>query len=145
MQRLKTRTWVGVHAVESTVQHHTSVYTRGRQAMVDLGASNNLLEWYKILRWQHLSVKTSVIAPQVWGQQNTTLPWFWTMDVQQDTDVGEWMEDFFRVHWLQAKAQKMRWVEELQCLQVEMELAVRYFKHQERAWKDKLPNDRGTT
>ncbi|KAF8264127.1 hypothetical protein EI94DRAFT_1594473 [Lactarius quietus] len=61
--------------------------------MVDLGASDNLLEWYKILTWQHLSVKTSVIVPQVQGQWNTTLPWFWTMDVQWDTDVGEWMED----------------------------------------------------
>ncbi|KAF8261036.1 hypothetical protein EI94DRAFT_1427548, partial [Lactarius quietus] len=36
-----------------------------------------------------------------------------------------------------AKAQKMRWIEELQCLQVEMELAVRHFKHQERAWLEK--------
>ncbi|KAF8266109.1 hypothetical protein EI94DRAFT_1701995 [Lactarius quietus] len=89
-------------------------------AMVDLGASDNLLEWYKILRRQHMSVKTSVIAPQVRGQQNTRLPWFWSMDVWWDTDVGEWMEDFFRVHWLQAKAQKTQWVEELQCLQVEM-------------------------
>ncbi|KAF8272283.1 hypothetical protein EI94DRAFT_1515114, partial [Lactarius quietus] len=64
---------------------HASVYTHGWQAMVDLGASDNLLEQYKILRWQHLSVKTSVIAPQVRGQWNTTLPWFWTMDVWQDT------------------------------------------------------------
>ncbi|KAF8258336.1 hypothetical protein EI94DRAFT_1622901, partial [Lactarius quietus] len=36
-----------------------------------------------------------------------------------------------------AKAQKMRWIEELQCLQVEMESVVRYFKHQERAWLEK--------
>ena len=30
----------------------------------------------------------------------------------------------YRVHWLRAKAQKTRWIEELQCLQVEMESAV---------------------
>ena len=29
----------------------------------------------------------------------------------------------------------MRWIEELQCLQVEMESAVRYFRHQEQVWK----------
>ncbi|KAF8256694.1 hypothetical protein EI94DRAFT_1640222 [Lactarius quietus] len=92
-QRLKTRAWSEVHAVESTVQHHAQVYTRARQAMVDLSASDNLLEWYKVLKHQHLSVKTSVIAPEVRGHQNTSLPWFWTMDVQRDTDVGEWMED----------------------------------------------------
>jgi hypothetical protein len=43
----------------------------------------------------------------------------------------------YRVHWLRAKAQKMRWVEELQCLQVEMESAVRFFTHQEQCWREK--------
>jgi hypothetical protein len=31
----------------------------------------------------------------------------------------------------------MRWIEELQCLQVEMESAVRFFRHQEQIWKTK--------
>jgi hypothetical protein len=41
------------------------------------------------------------------------------------------------VHWLRAKAQKMWWIEELQCLQVEMESAVRFFQYQEQIWKEK--------
>jgi hypothetical protein len=40
----------------------------------------------------------------------------------------------YRVHWLCAKAQKMQWIEELQCLQVEMESAIRFFEHQEQVW-----------
>ena len=100
MQRLKTCAWAGVHAVESTVQHHARVYTCARQAMVDLGAAMNILDWYKVLRCQDLSVKTTVLAPDVQGQRNKSLPWFWTMDVRQDADVGEWMEDceYFPVH-----------------------------------------------
>jgi hypothetical protein len=43
----------------------------------------------------------------------------------------------YRVHWLRANAQKMRWVEELQCLQVEMDSAVRFFRHQGRVWDAK--------
>ncbi|KAH8993769.1 hypothetical protein EDB92DRAFT_1815425 [Lactarius akahatsu] len=39
--------------------------------------------------------------------------------------------------WKTAKAQKMWWIEELQCLQVEMESAVRFFKHQEQSWQAK--------
>ncbi|KAF8262946.1 hypothetical protein EI94DRAFT_1704369 [Lactarius quietus] len=70
MQKLKTHTWEGCSFMH--------VYTRAWQAMVDLGASDNLLERYKILRQQHLSVKTSIIMPQVRGQQNTRLPWFWS-------------------------------------------------------------------
>jgi hypothetical protein len=43
----------------------------------------------------------------------------------------------YRVHWLRAKAQKMRWIEELQCLQVEMDSAVRFFRHQVQFWQEK--------
>ena len=43
----------------------------------------------------------------------------------------------YRVHWLRAKAQKTLWVKELQCLQVKMESAVRFFQHQEQFWDEK--------
>jgi hypothetical protein len=92
-QRLKTRAWAEVHAVESTVQHHARVYVRGRKAMVDLGAGPDLLNRYKVLTRQDLSIKTSVIAPHVRGQRNRSLPWFWSMGVQRDAEAGEWMED----------------------------------------------------
>ncbi|KAH9015214.1 hypothetical protein EDB84DRAFT_1567796 [Lactarius hengduanensis] len=136
-QRLKTRAWGKVHAAESTLQHHARVYMCARQAIVNLGASTFLLDRYKVLTRQDLSVKTSIIAPQVRGQRNQSLPWFWTMDVRGDADEGEWMEDFYRVHWLRARAQKMRWIEELQCLQVEMGSTVRFFRHQEQFWQAK--------
>ncbi|KAH9069437.1 hypothetical protein EDB83DRAFT_2314461 [Lactarius deliciosus] len=136
-QRLKTRAWAEVHTAESTLQHRAQVYMCAWQAIVNLGASTFLLDRYKVLTRQDLSVKTSVIAPQVHGQWNESLPWFWTMDVRGDADVGEWMEDFYQVHWLRARAQKMRWIEELQCLQVEMGSTVRFFRHQEQFWQAK--------
>jgi hypothetical protein len=92
-QRLKTRAWAEVHAVESSVQHHARVYTRARQAIVDLGADTEMLDRYKILRRQDLSVKTSIIAPAVRGQRNASLPWFWAMDIQRDANVGLWLKD----------------------------------------------------
>jgi hypothetical protein len=156
-QRLKTRAWGEVHAVESTVQHHARVYNRARQSVVDLGAEASLLDRYKVLERQDLRIDTTVIAPNVRGQRNKSLPWFWSMDVCRDADVGAWMNDckyilfhkrsdeyskiklnvVYRVHWLRAKAQKTRWIEEIQCLQVEMESAVRYFRHREQFWKEK--------
>ena len=104
-----------------------------------------------------MRINTTVIAPNVHGQRNKSLPWFWSMDVCRDADVGAWMNDckyilfhkrsdeyskiklnvVYRVHWLRAKAQKTRWIEEIQCLQVEMESAVRYFRHREQFWKEK--------
>ena len=92
-QRLKTRTWSEVHAVESSVQHHARVYNRTRQSMLDLGADASLLDRYKVLERQHLRIDTTVIAPNARGQRNKSLPWFWSMDVRRDADVGAWMND----------------------------------------------------
>ncbi|KAF8260378.1 hypothetical protein EI94DRAFT_1498197, partial [Lactarius quietus] len=110
---------------------HVQVYPHAWKSMVDLDAGINLLDCDKVLRHQDLCVNTSILVPHIRGQQNKLLHWFWTMDVQWDMDVGEWMED---LHWLCAKAQKMQWIEELQCLQVETESAVRFFRHQEQVW-----------
>jgi hypothetical protein len=96
-QRLKTRAWEEVHAVESTVQHHARVYNRARQSMLDLGADTSLLDRYKVLERRDLKIDTTVIAPDVRGQRNKSLPWFWSMDVQRDADVGEWMNDCRRI------------------------------------------------
>ena len=92
-QRLKTRAWGEVHAVESTVQHHAWVYNHARQSLVDLGAEDILLDWYKVLERQDLRIDTTIIAPSVRGQQNKSLPWFWSIDVRRDADVGLWMND----------------------------------------------------
>ena len=92
-QRLKTRTWTEVHAVESMVQHHARVYTRAWQSMLDLGADAPLHDRYRVLEREDLKINTTVIAPNVRGQRNKSLPWFWSIDVRRDADVGEWMND----------------------------------------------------
>ena len=92
-QRLKTHAWAEVHAVETTVQHHARVYTHARRSMLDLGADNSLLDRYKVLKPQDLKIDTTIIAPDVCGQLNKLLPWFWSMDVQRDANVGAWMND----------------------------------------------------
>src|SRR6266852_4775873 len=48
-QRLKTRAWGKVHAVESMVQHHAQVYNCARELMLDLGTDASLLDRYRVL------------------------------------------------------------------------------------------------
>src|SRR5712692_2126469 len=118
---------------------------------------NSLLDRYKVLKLQDLKIDTTIIASDVHGQQNKLLPWFWSMDIWRDADIGAWMNDckciliyvcpdrcstsnlntVYRVHWLRAKAQNTQWIEELRCLQVKMESAVRFFQHQEQLWQEK--------
>ena len=80
-QRLKTHAWTEVHTVESTVQHHVWVYNRAWKSMLDLDANISLLDQYKVLKRQDMKIDTTVIAPNVHGQRNMSLPWFWSMDV----------------------------------------------------------------
>jgi len=61
--------------------------------MLDLGAKSSLLDWYKVLQRQDLKTDTTVIAPNVDGQWNKLLPWFWSMDIHRDADVRAWMND----------------------------------------------------
>ena len=61
-QRLKLCAWAEVQTAESTVQHNAWVYMHAQQAIVDLGATDSLLDWYKVLTQQDLKVQTSVIA-----------------------------------------------------------------------------------
>jgi hypothetical protein len=99
-QRLKTRAWAEVHAVESTVQHHAQVYNRVQQSMLHLSADASLLDQYKVLERHDLKIDTTIIAPNVRGQQNKSLPWFWSMDVRRDADVRLWMNDCRRIPFL---------------------------------------------
>ena len=45
--------------------------------MLDLGADTSILDRYKVLERQDLKIDTVVIAPDVCGQRNKSLPWFW--------------------------------------------------------------------
>jgi hypothetical protein len=49
--------------------------------MLHLSADASLLDQYKVLERHDLKINTTVIAPNVRGQWNKSLPWFWSMDV----------------------------------------------------------------
>ncbi|KAF8260215.1 hypothetical protein EI94DRAFT_1611771, partial [Lactarius quietus] len=82
-----------LHQIQIALGYKSYIFRNDICPAFDLGATSSLLDQYKGLTWQHLSVSTSIISPQVHGQRNKSLPWFWTMDVRRDADVGEWMED----------------------------------------------------
>lgn len=82
----KLRSWDQIVLVDVNVRHHARVYCRARSALVWLGAVEEELQRYQILRPEHLKVTTARIDPSLRGQRDSSLAWFWTMDVKQDTD-----------------------------------------------------------
>ncbi|KAG2092290.1 uncharacterized protein F5147DRAFT_779684 [Suillus discolor] len=90
--------------------------------------AHNLLEKYLRMERSHLKATAAVADPNAWGQRNSTLPWFWSLDVQGDSGT------VYRVHWLRTKALHDWWSEELLLVEHEMGWTVQFFLRKACSW-----------
>ncbi|GBE89913.1 hypothetical protein SCP_1702390 [Sparassis crispa] len=93
-----------------------------------LGATDEDLALYRPLDKKDLHMKTAVIEASTSGLRNVNLAWFWTMDVAGDRGSSEWMDKFYRVNWLRARARYERWREERVLVHSEMAWTIATFK-----------------
>ncbi|KAG1894251.1 uncharacterized protein F5891DRAFT_1195384 [Suillus fuscotomentosus] len=126
-QAKSTRAWTQVHSVERVIKRQTMIYSKCRAQLGNLQA-HNLLEKYLRMERSHLKATAAVASPNAWGQRNTMLPWFWSLDVQGDSGT------VYRVHWLRTKALRDRWSEELLLVDHEMGWTVQFFLHKACSW-----------
>lgn len=90
---MKTRAWDDIKIVTTTVQHHARIYSSARQAMVRLGASEQIMQKYKVLLKEDLRASTIIIDSNVRGERNSSMSWFWSLDVKGDSlDNGLMLE-----------------------------------------------------
>jgi hypothetical protein len=92
-QGRSTRAWTQVHAIEKTALINSKIYKRAREQMVELKADEEILSKYKVLTKQDLKISTAVAEPNARGSRNDSLAWFWSMDVQGDSDDDNWMNE----------------------------------------------------
>ncbi|KAG2099270.1 uncharacterized protein F5147DRAFT_582692, partial [Suillus discolor] len=83
----------------------------------------------------------TVADPNARGQRNATLPWFWSLDVQGDSVSSDWMNEFYRVHWLRTKALCDRWAEELILVEHEMGWTLEFFLFKASTWLTRLTSN----
>ncbi|THH17285.1 hypothetical protein EW146_g3490 [Bondarzewia mesenterica] len=133
-QRKKTRAWNEVTALEGNVREYAQIYSACRLTMLHLEADDDILTMYKELNPEHLKASTAISNPSKPGYRKMSLAWFWNMDVDRDTEGNGWMEEFYRVHWLRAKALRDRWQEQVMLLAQEMEWMVHSFKTKADTW-----------
>ncbi|KAG1898524.1 uncharacterized protein F5891DRAFT_955534, partial [Suillus fuscotomentosus] len=97
----------------------------------------------KYLRMEkcHLKTTAAMADPNAWGQRNATLPWFWSLDVQGDSVSSDWMNEFYRVHWLRTKALHDRWAEELILVEHEMGWTLEFFLFKASTWLTRLTSN----
>jgi hypothetical protein len=92
-QQRKTRAWAEVSSVDADVRQQARIYASTRRKMIVLGATDEILDRYKVLKYADLKISTAIATPNAPGQRDTRLSWFWSMDVQADADADDWMEE----------------------------------------------------
>ncbi|KAG1884390.1 hypothetical protein F4604DRAFT_1919569 [Suillus subluteus] len=93
-QATTTRAWAQVHSVEWIINLNTTIYKKCRAQLSHLG-TDELLEKYRELEKGDFKATSAVGDPNTRGQRNSTLPWFWSLDVQGDTVSNDWMNEWF--------------------------------------------------
>ncbi|KAG2094649.1 uncharacterized protein F5147DRAFT_657123 [Suillus discolor] len=87
-QAASTQAWTQVRSVEAAVKLNVRIYSKCRLQLGRL-PNHNLLKKYLPLEKEHLKTSTAVADPNACGQRNTTLAWFWSLDVQGDTSGND--------------------------------------------------------
>jgi hypothetical protein len=148
----RTRSWDEILQVDGSVRHHARMYCRARSAFLRLGADTLEVARFQPLTRAQLSVTTARIDPSLRGQRDSSLAWFWSMDVQADGQAAHGMAEcewskinsgvlfahgsmtVYRVHWLKAKSRRDRWREEQILLASEMQWTELFFRHRASRW-----------
>ncbi|KAG1717481.1 hypothetical protein EDB19DRAFT_1653367, partial [Suillus lakei] len=112
-------------------------YHWSRAAMQHLGADSDTLALYQLLKAQNLVVSKEVTEENRHGQGSDRLTWFWGINNAEDSQKNQWMNKFYHVNWLKAKARYDRWSEELKLVQHEMFWIVSWFGTQEATWRSR--------
>jgi hypothetical protein len=89
----KTRSWDEILQVDGSVRHHARMYCRARIAFIRLGAATSEMARFQPLTRTQLSVTTARIDPSLRGQRDSSLAWFWSMDVQADVQAAQGMNE----------------------------------------------------
>ncbi|KAG1724931.1 hypothetical protein EDB19DRAFT_1833998 [Suillus lakei] len=132
-QASSTRAWTQVRSVETAVNLNASIYSKCWLQLAKL-PDHDLLTKYLPLKKEDLKASSVVADPNACGQRDTTLSWFWSLDVQGDTSGNDWMTEFYRVNWLRTKALRDCWNEEVMLVKHEMQWSINFFKHRAKQW-----------
>jgi hypothetical protein len=96
-QSRSTRAWARVHSVDRILHLNVHIYSKCRSQLVHLGA-DALLAKFRPLEKADLKATTVVADPNARGQRNSTLAWFWSIDVQGDSSSNDWMNECMYAH-----------------------------------------------
>ena len=168
---VNTRSRAQVKKINLEISVHCRLYTQCRARLIKLGAPPEITNRFEELTTEDVKASTVIVNPNETGSTQLKLSWIWqtsgghrwglaTRDNRTaagagaDPNVIECKQVFVlvitiliintvrRVHWLRARAQLMRWQEEVTLTGYEMQWTVRYFRYMSLKWV--LPSELST-
>jgi hypothetical protein len=162
-----TRARAAVRKLNNQIAEQCRFYTRCRSSLLILGADPSILSHFKVLNPTDVVASTAILNPNQPGSTSIKLSWIWQTSARNllefagPNDSATMADDipsllecmhifcyfvwyFYltilvrRIHWLRARAQRMRWQEEVTLTTYEMQWTVRYFTHKSKFWSDAL-------
>ena len=73
---MKSCVWRKVADLDAVVKRYATVYQWCQRQMIALGADSSILDWYKPLNQNDLTVSTTVADPNARGHCHDSLAWF---------------------------------------------------------------------
>ncbi|KAG1895091.1 uncharacterized protein F5891DRAFT_1194606 [Suillus fuscotomentosus] len=120
-QAKSTRAWTQVHSVKQVIRLNTMIYMKCRAQLGNLEA-HGLLNKYLRMEKSHLKTTAAMADPNA-------------------RVSSDWMNEFYRVHWLRTKALRDRWVEELILVEHEMGWTLEFFLFKASMWLTRLTSN----
>jgi hypothetical protein len=90
-QRTRTRAWAEVERVDAKIRKCVRSYRQARFAMIRLGASEETLVQYQMIKTEDLKLSGDIVEENRVGQRNDKIAWFWRLGGGHDGD--EWMQE----------------------------------------------------
>ncbi|KDR65066.1 hypothetical protein GALMADRAFT_82316, partial [Galerina marginata CBS 339.88] len=131
---LKTRSRSAIQGLGHTISANRRMYVKCRAAMVTLGMPEQELQvTYRPITDKDVQTDTSIHDPNRPGASKAQVSWIFTAGGAQ-ADGPDFMKEYYRVHWLRARAHARRWSEELRLTEHEMQWTTRFFLFKSDGW-----------
>ncbi|KAF9470577.1 hypothetical protein BDN70DRAFT_821165 [Pholiota conissans] len=135
-----TRALATAHLKAQRIIHLTRLYRHNRLKLVQLGADNAALSTFKELTPTDVKASTAVMDPNQHHSKQLELSWIWQMDAEGGANSPAGLLEFQRIHYLRARANRLRWTEELSYASHEMEWTIRFYLHHANVWQQRSDN-----
>ena len=91
--RTDTRSKQDIRRVALKITRDVRSYHRARESLSHLGASQDILKKYQVIKPDELGVSKDITEENRLGQSSDILPWFWRIGGSQPGPPGVWNEE----------------------------------------------------